>query len=123
MAQETTIDEGSEHHVHRAPACPGQAPPARRPNTRTPKRRLRAFAWLAAGIGFALPARVIALTPKPPAASAPVQRPVVIVRRTIRRIVITPQGPTTPPPRVRYVYGGGGAVGSPSAGTTRCSGC
>lgn len=120
MARETTISERVAPHLDRPPGSPDRVPPT--PRTRASKRRLRAMAWLAAGIGFASPAAAIALVPKPSEGSAPVQRPIVIVHRTIRRIVITPRAPTTLPPRVTYVSAGG-ASGSTSTGTTRCSGC
>jgi hypothetical protein len=120
MARETTINEKGAPHPDRPPGTRERVP--RLARTRASKRRLRAMAWLAAGIGFASPAAAIALVPKPPEGSAPVQRPIVIVHRKIRRIVITPRAPTTPPPRVTYVPAGG-ASGTSSTGTTRCSGC
>jgi hypothetical protein len=52
---------------------------------------------------------------------------VIVVHRTIRRIVYAPAaaGPaTSSAPSVHYVYVGGGTVsGGSTTTTTRCSGC
>jgi hypothetical protein len=117
------------------PQASGRVPPnpmASRPRKRRASRaRLRATAWVAAGVSLASPWVALKLAPKP-ASAAGNRRPrqVVIVHRTVRRIVIDPAAPASASvsggaPQVRYVYVGGGTVssGGGSAGTSRCSGC
>ncbi len=95
---------------------------------RASKGSLRAVAWTTAGVALAAPTVVLAMAPKPAPASAQTgHRQVIVVHRTIRRIVYAPAaaGPaTTGAPSVHYVYVGGGTVsGGGSTTTTRCSGC
>jgi hypothetical protein len=99
----------------------------RRPR-RASKRTLRAVAWTTAGVSLAAPGVALAVAPKPAPASAQTgHRHVIVVHRTIRKIVYAPvSGPaSTSAPSVRYVYVGDGTVsaGGGSATTTRCSGC
>jgi hypothetical protein len=106
-------------------AAPAVGKPRRK---RASKASLRAAAWVAAGASLAGPFVGLELAPRPAAASADATgRRVVIVHRTIRRVVIDPAAPRTVvagAPSVRYVVVGGGTVSSGgSAATTRCSGC
>jgi hypothetical protein len=99
----------------------------RRPR-RASKRSLRALAWTAAGVSLAAPSVALAMAPKPVPPSAQTgHRKVIVVHRTIRRIVYAPAaaGPaTSSAPSVHYVYVGGGTVsGGSTTTTTRCSGC
>jgi hypothetical protein len=98
----------------------------RRPK-RASKRSLRTVAWTAAGVSLAAPSVALAIAPKPAPASADAgHRQVIVVHRTVRKIVYSPvSGPqTSSAPSVRYVYVGGGPVSSGgSTTTTRCSGC
>lgn len=114
------------------PATPDR--PAPRPRKRRASRaRLRATAWVAAGVSLASPWVALKMVPRPATAAVHGRhRQVVIIHRTLRRIVIDPAAPASAPvsvgaPQVRYVYVGGGTVssggGGGSAGTTRCSGC
>jgi hypothetical protein len=96
-------------------------------------------AWFAAGASVTAPFVALAGSPFPLQASSRVPaRQVILVRRTIRRVVVTESAPAAGPvaagpattstgsaPQVRYVYVGGGTVsgGGSSAATTRCSGC
>ena len=86
--------------------------------------RLRAAAWTAAGVSLVAPSVALAVAPRPaPASAYQAHRQVIVLHRTIRKIVYpAASAPTTAPP-VRYVYVGGGSVSSGSTATTRCSGC
>jgi len=105
--------------------------PARKP--RASKASLRTAAWAAAGVGLATPFVALNAQPRPaPADAGAKARRVIIVHRTIRRIVIDPPAQVAAAPAaaaaapsVRYVYVGGGTVttGGGTSGTTRCSGC
>lgn len=81
--------------------------PARR---RFSKRALRALAWVTGGLAFTTP--FVALSASPRAATAEGaegSRPVIVVRKITRRVVVH-AAPETPP--VRYVYVDGGFSGS-----------
>ncbi len=87
----------------------------------TPRRRLsrpalRAWAWVAGIATFASPAVALGLHPKPASAAAgqaPRPRRVIVVRTITRRVIV--ERPSRPS-GVRYVYTGGGSVGSSSSG-------
>jgi hypothetical protein len=88
--------------------------PARRP--RRSRRALRVWAWIAGGLAFLAPWAALGLSPKPAAAEASggrAQRPVVIVRKITRRVIVKDQPAQQP---VQYVYVGGGSA--PSGGST-----
>ena len=120
-----TTERPSPHHNGTDPARPRRR--------RASKGRLRATAWVAAGVSVAAPLAALEIAPRPVDATVQTPRRVVIVHRTIRRVVIDPPAaPAAAPagaPQVHIVYVGGGTVtaggssGGGSAGTTRCSGC
>ena len=106
----------------------GTGPSSRERKARASKASLRPAAWAAAGVALAAPWVALKAEPRPVPTGSGAQRPVIIVHRTVRRIVIDPGAPAVPAvsaPKVRYVYVGGGTVttGGGSTGTTRCSGC
>jgi hypothetical protein len=117
------------------PSQPQPAPRAPRKN-RASKGSLRTAAWAAAGVALAAPWVALKAEPRPvPPDASGKARQVIIVHRTIRRVVIDPApvaaaGPVSgsvSAPSIHYVYVGGGTVtqssGGSSGGTTRCSGC
>jgi hypothetical protein len=86
----------------------GSTKAAKRP--RLSKRVLRAWAWIAGATAFFSAWAAIGLSPKPAVSAAgTVNRPVTIVRKITRRIVIT-NAPKPAP--VHYVYVGGGSSSS-----------
>ena len=92
-------------------------------------RRLRAAAAPAAGTLIVMEATgncsvALAVAPRPaPASAFQAHRQVIVLHRTVRKIVYPAASvPATAPP-VRYLYVGGGSVSSGSTATTRCSGC
>jgi hypothetical protein len=93
--------------------------PARR--ARLSKRALRTLAWVSGGVAFLSPWAVLGLSPRPAAQAAPTQteRPVVIVKKITRRIVV--QDTATPAP-VRYVVSSSGGGSTSSAPVTSTSG-
>ncbi len=86
---------------------------AARRRRRLSRGALRAIAWVAGGAAFAAPFASLTVSPKPATAeaSAP-RRPVVIVKKITRRVIVR-AAPETP--EVRYVYVG--SPGGPSSGT------
>jgi hypothetical protein len=92
----------------------------RRP--RISKRMLRAWAWIAGGTALFAPLGALAAQPKvatPSAASA--GRP-VIVKQTIRRVILVSPRMAASPQRVVYVGGGTSAGGSAPAPVTATGG-
>lgn len=87
---------------------------------RLSKRALRFWAWFAAAVAFVSPWAVLGISPKPVATAAEQARPVVIVRKITRRVVIKDQ-PKPQPTRVVYV-GGGSSTSSSGGGSTTSSG-
>jgi len=84
--------------------------PARR---RFSKRALRALAWVTGGLAFTTPFVALSASPRVATAEgADGSRPVIVVRRITRRVVVH-AAPETPP--VRYVYVDGGSSGSSGA--------
>jgi hypothetical protein len=86
----------------------------RLPRRRASKRELRAWAWIAGGLAFAVPWAALGAAPKPPsvqASAADSQRPVVIVRKITRRVIVS--HPSVPAP-VRYVTAPSSSNGSGS---------
>ncbi len=106
----------------------GSPASSRERKARASRGSLRTAAWAAAGVALAAPWVALKAEPRPVPTGSGTQRPVIIVHRTIRRIIVDPAAPAVPAmsaPKVRYVYVGGGTVttGGGSTGTTRCSGC
>ena len=87
----------------------GQAQHKRR--ARLPKHVLRAWAWIAGTLAFFTPWVVLGTSPRPATAEAPAKRPVVVIRKITRRVVIRQAAKPAP---VRYVYTGGGGGGGSS---------
>lgn len=87
-----------------------------RPAKRASRRELRAWAWIAGTLAFVAPWAAIAANPKPATADAgePEHRPLVIVRRITRRVVVRDRVEDA---GVRYVYVGGGSSSSSSSGS------
>jgi hypothetical protein len=85
-------------------------PHARR--SRLSKRALRVWAWVAGGLAFFSPWVALGLSPKPVARSVQTygQRPVIIIRRITRRVVVQDAARPTAP-QIRY-------VGSSSSGAS-----
>ena len=105
----------------------GRARPAAR-KPRASRAALRGAAWAAAGAAVAAPAVMLTAAPNPASSATPAgHRQVILIHRTVRRIVIDPAtigGATSSAPRIHYVYVGGGTVSAGgSATTTRCSHC
>ncbi len=88
---------------------------AARRRRRLSRGALRAIAWVAGGAAFAAPFASLTVSPKPATAEVSAsRRPVVIVKRITRRVIVR----TAPEaPQVRYVYvGGGSSSGGGSSG-------
>lgn len=86
----------------------------RTPKRRASKRQLRAVAWVAGGAAFAAPFGALAAAPEPAdrASSGDESRPVTVVRRITKRIVIT--HPSAQQPPVQYVTSPGSSVTAPA---------
>jgi uncharacterized membrane protein YgcG len=83
---------------------------------RLPRAWVRVTAWIAGAAAFLVPWLAIGLQPKAAVSASGAktkhrQRPVVIVHKVLRRVVVQdpPQG------GVQYVYSGGGSTGSTSS--------
>lgn len=86
----------------------GSTKAAKRP--RLSKRALRGWAWIAGAVAFLSPWAALSLSPKPAVSAArTADRPVMVVRKITRRIVIT-DAPRPAP--VQYVVAGGGSSSS-----------
>ena len=85
---------------------------------RASKRELRAWAWIAGGLAFFAPWVALGASPKPAtgAAAATSDRPVVIVKRITRRVVIRDR--PTPAPVQYVVVGPSSSSGSSSSGSS-----
>lgn len=76
----------------------------RAPRRRASKRALRVWAWVTGGIAFLAPLGALAASPGPPAADVAQgrpDRPVLVIRRITKRIVVREQPADVP---VQYVY-------------------
>jgi hypothetical protein len=86
---------------------------------RLTKGSARAWGWVAGTIAFVLPWAAIGAKVKASAgsaeASAEQPRPVVIIRKVTRRVIVQHAAPTQAP-QVRYVTVGGGSSGGSSGG-------
>lgn len=82
--------------------------PAR--SRRLSKRALRVWAWIIGTAAFASPWVALGLSPKPSTASASPasKRPVVIIRKITRRVIVRSSPKPAP---VHYVYAGGSSSG------------
>jgi hypothetical protein len=89
---------------------------------RASKRTLRILAWTAGALSFAASGTAIGLLPGPqPAAAASKPQPqVIVVHKTIKRIVWQQAAPVAGAPKVQYVYvnGGGGGGSTPPVATS-----
>lgn len=86
------------------------------PRKRASKPVLRMLAWAGGALSFLSPWAVLSATPRPLAA-APPQPQVIVVKRTIKRIVWHTT-PASGQPRVRYVYVSGAGGSAPVAATS-----
>ncbi len=86
---------------------------------RTSKRTLRSLAWAGGATSFVASGVLLGLAPRPAAPSVAAQPQLIVVRRTVKRIVWEQAAPigTVGQPKVRYVYVGGGGGGSAPAAT------
>jgi hypothetical protein len=94
-----------------------RAAPRRR---RASKRTLRFLAWAGGATSFVASGVLLGLAPRPAALSVAAQPQLIVVRRTVKRIVWEQTAPigAVGQPKVRYVYvGGGGGGGSAPAAT------
>ncbi len=83
---------------------------------RASKRELRVWAWLAGGLAFFAPWAALGASPKPATnvAAGKAERPVVIVKKITRRVVITDRPASAP---VQYVTVPSSPSGSSSSGS------
>jgi hypothetical protein len=88
------------------------------PRRRASKRVLRVWAWVAGGLAFLAPFRMLEASPKPPSDQAEAGRDhrQVLVVRKITRVVVVREQPAEAP--VRYVPAPSGSGSTPSTGTT-----
>jgi len=85
--------------------------------TRATRRELRAWAWVAGGLALVAPWAAVADAPE--AATGHDERPVLIVRKVTRRVVITHPAQ---PAGVRYVYVNGPSSSSSRSGSSGSAG-
>jgi hypothetical protein len=87
----------------------------RSPRRRASKGALRAWAWVAGGLAFLAPLTALGASPKPAVgqASAGQRRPVLVVRK-ITRVVVVRERPSPAP--VRYVSPSSVSSSTPSTG-------
>ena len=92
-------------------------PAARVGRRRASKRELRIWAWLAGGLAFFAPWAALGASPKPAAdiAAGKAERPVVIVKKITRRVVIKDRPAPAP---VQYVTVPSSSSASSSSGST-----
>ncbi len=85
---------------------------------RASKRELRIWAWLAGGLAFFAPWAALGASPKPAAdvAAGKAERPVVIVRKITRRVVIQSRPASAPVQYVTVPSSSSGSTPSGSAG-------
>ena len=89
----------------------------RSPRARATRRELRAWAWVAGGLALVAPWAAIAEPPQE--ARARGDRPVVVVRKITRRVIVTHPAE---PAGVRYVYVNGPSSGGSSSGSVVAAG-
>lgn len=91
-----------------------------RARRRASKRELRAWAWTAGGLAFLAPWAALGASPQPASARAAGERPVILIRKITRRVVV--QHPSANQAPVRYVYANGGSASSvPNAGAVNAA--
>lgn len=88
--------------------------PAKRP--RASRRELRAWAWVAGGIALVAPWSTIADAPTAAATKEP--RPVLVVRKVTRRVIVTHPAQ---PAGVQYVYAASPSGSSSSSSSSTSS--
>jgi hypothetical protein len=93
-----------------SPRPPAHGAPRR---SRLSKRALRAWAWIAGATAVFAPLGMIAAQPKVATASADAGPRTVIVKKTVRRVIVV--SPTANPAPQRVVYVGGGSSGGGTA--------
>lgn len=87
------------------------------PRKRASKRALRITAWTAGATSFLMSGALIGMAPRPAAGSG--QPQVVVVKRTIKRIVSQPSKPAaTSKPRVSIVTSGASKPAAPATTTS-----
>jgi hypothetical protein len=86
------------------------------------KRALRAWAWIAGATAVFAPLGLIAAQPKMATASAGTQPRTVIVKKTVRRVIVVSPKANPAPQRVIYVGGGSSGGGTASAPVTTTGG-
>ena len=89
----------------------------RAPRARASRRELRAWAWVAGGLALMAPWAAVADAPE--ASAGGEGRPVLVVRKITRRVIVTHPAQ---PAGVQYVYVNGGSSGSSSSSTSSSSG-
>ena len=95
------------------------------PRRRASQRELRAWAWVAGGLAFFAPWAGLGVSPKPAvsAADGRDERPVIVIRRITRQVVVRHRASAAP---VQYVSttGSSGATvnAAPPAPTTNTGG-
>jgi hypothetical protein len=92
----------------------------RRP--RLSKRMLRAWAWIAGGTALFVPLGALSAQPKVATTSAASPGRSVIVKKTIRRVILVSPRTAAIPQRVVYVGGGTSGGGSAPAPVTATGG-
>jgi hypothetical protein len=102
-----------------AARSPEHAAPRRQ---RLSKRALRAWAWIAGATAVFAPLGLIAAQPKMATASAGTQPRTVIVKKTVRRVIVVSPKANPAPQRVIYVGGGSSGGGTASAPVTTTGG-
>lgn len=95
-------------------------PAARR--SRLSKRALRAWAWIAGATAVFAPLGLIGAQPKVATASADAGPRTVIVKKTIRRVIVVSPKVNPAPQRVVYVGGGSSGGGTAPAPVTTTGG-
>jgi hypothetical protein len=82
------------------------------------KRALRVTAWASAAAAFAAAWGALGVLPKPipPLAAAPAPQEVIVVRKILRRVIVQPAAPATPPV-VTYAPAPSAPTGAPTTST------
>ena len=102
-----------------SPRTPPHGAPRRQ---RLSKRALRAWAWIAGATAVFAPLGLIGAQPKLATASAEAGPRTVIVKKTVRRVIVVSRKASPAPHRVVYVGGGSSAGGAAPAPVTTTGG-
>jgi hypothetical protein len=89
---------------------------------RLSKRALRAWAWIAGATAVFAPLGLIAAQPKVATAAADAGPRTVIVKKTVRRVIVVSPKANPAPQRVVYVGGGSSGGGAAPAPVTTTGG-